>query len=86
MAVAEEASPEEGEISTISGVALDLTPRVERDYKERNQKRKEKKIRTNGMRKTLSLTTLHNSFAKVGNAPIGIREGVGWNRRFVRTI
>jgi len=30
--------------------------------------------------------TLHNSFAKVGNTPVGIGEGVGWNRRFVSTI
>jgi len=38
------------------------------------------------MRKALSLTTLHNSFAKVGNTPVGIGEGVGWNSRFVSTI
>jgi hypothetical protein len=38
------------------------------------------------MRKTLSLTTLHNSFAKIGNAPVGIGKGVGWNRRFMSTI
>jgi hypothetical protein len=38
------------------------------------------------MRKTLSLTTLHNSLAKVGNTPVGIGEGVGWYRRFVSTI
>jgi len=38
------------------------------------------------MRKALSLMTLHNSFAKVGNTPVGIGEGVGWNSRFVSTI
>lgn len=38
------------------------------------------------MRKALSLTTLHNSLAEVGNTPVGIGEGVGWNRRFVSTI
>jgi len=38
------------------------------------------------MRKALSLTTLHNSFAKVGDAPIGVGEGVRWNSRFVSAI
>lgn len=47
---------------------------------------KKEKIKTYGMRKALSLTTLHNSLAEVGNTPVGIGEGVGWNRRFVSTI
>jgi hypothetical protein len=38
------------------------------------------------MRKALSLTTLHNSFANVRHTPVGIGEGVRWNRRFVSAI
>ena len=38
------------------------------------------------MRKALSFTTLHNSFTNVGDAPVGIGEGVRWNSRFVRAI
>lgn len=38
------------------------------------------------MRKALSLTTLHNSFANVGDAPVGVGEVVGWESRFMSAI
>ena len=43
-------------------------------------------METDGMRKALSLTILHNSFANVGDTPVGIGECVGGNSRFVRAI